>query len=278
MTIREEARAGRPLSCPVIDAHTHLRPYHMSGWHQKYDGTETQSVLARYARLGVNCIVTAPHPLVQGRMEDANRIAAEEAARFPGKVYGYISIVPACGMDAVREAVRRYGSDPRFVGFKFLSGYHGEILQPEYEYAMDFADEAGCPVLCHEWNDVPKRSGFEAALRTRHRMKLIIAHQGGGAEPDTRICAPLVREHGNAYMELCGSLYNRLTVDEIAELVGAEKLIFGTDAINLDPKYELGKVAFSPMPDEAKKRIFAGNFLRLLEDSQMGHIALSEKE
>ena len=24
MTIRDEAFAGRPLSCPVIDAHTHL--------------------------------------------------------------------------------------------------------------------------------------------------------------------------------------------------------------------------------------------------------------
>ena len=37
MTIREEAFAGLPISCPVIDAHTHIGPYHMSGWHQKYD-------------------------------------------------------------------------------------------------------------------------------------------------------------------------------------------------------------------------------------------------
>ena len=45
MTIRDEAFAGLPLSCPVIDAHTHIGPYHMSGWHQKYDRTETGLVL-----------------------------------------------------------------------------------------------------------------------------------------------------------------------------------------------------------------------------------------
>ena len=274
MTIRDEAFAGRPLSCPVIDAHTHLSAYHLNGWHQKYDRTDTESVLAHYSHLGIDCMVTAPHEMIQERMEEANRIAAEAAVRFPGRIYGYITVVPSCGMEAVREEIRKYADDPHFVGFKFLCGYHGEVIQPEYEYAMDVADERSCPVLCHEWGDVPKRSGFAEALRTRHRMKLIIAHQGGGSEKDTRACAPIIRDHENAYMELCGSLYNRLTVDEIAELVGADRVIFGTDGIDLDPKYELGKVAFSPMEDEVKKRIFAGNYLRLLEDSGMGKIRL----
>lgn len=274
MTIREQAFAGAPISCPVIDAHTHIGPYHLSGWHQKYDRTGTAEIIEDFTRLGIDCIVTAPHPMVQGRMEEANALAAEAARQFPGKVYGYISVVPQCGMAAVKEAIRLYGSDPHFVGLKFLSGYHGEVLQPEYEYAMDFADEVKCPVLCHEWNDVPKRTGFSAALKTRHDMKLIIAHQGGGSAEDTRACAPIVRDHENAFMELCGSLDNAMPVEQIAELVGVQKVIFGTDGINLDFKYELGRVAFSPMDEEAKKKIFAENYLRLLSSSQMGKIVL----
>lgn len=274
MTIRDEAFAGKPLSCPVIDAHTHIGPYHMSGWHQKYDRTDTALVLEDIARLGVDCFVTAPHPLVQGRMQEANRIAAETAARFPGRVYGYISVVPPCGMDAVKKELETYRNDPSFVGLKFLTGYHGELLQPEYAYAMDWADEMGCPVLCHEYGNIPDRREFVVALKIRHNMKLIIAHQGGAFANETRACAPIIRDHENAYMELCGSLDNQLPTEAIVELAGENKVIFGTDMISLDPKYELGKVAFAPMSDTIKKKIFAENYLRLLETSQMGKIRL----
>ena len=256
----------------IIDAHTHLGPYHLNGWHQKYDQTGTETVVRNYIRIGIDCIVTSPHPMIQERMEEANAIAAQAVMDYPGKVYGYITIVPGCGMQAVRKEIETYIDHPGFVGFKFLTGYHGELLQPEYEYAMDVADERSCPVLCHEWGDIPKRSGFEQALKTRHRMKLMIAHQGGGSEADTRSCAHIIKDYENAYMELCGSLENRLPVEVIAELCGVHKLIFGTDQINLDPKYELGRVMFAELSDESKEKIFALNFLGLLDDSGMGKI------
>ncbi len=274
MTIREEAFAGKALSCPIIDAHTHIGPYHLNGWHQKYDRTGTEQIVEDFTRLGINCIVTSPHPMVQTRMREANALAAEAARKFPGKIYGYITIVPICGMEEVKREIQKYRDDSSFIGLKFLTGYHGEIDQPEYLYALDFADEVGCPVLCHVWGDIPKRRGFADVLRTRHSMKLVIAHQGGGCAEDTHACAPIVQDHENAYMELCGSLYNQMPVEQITGLVGIEKVIFGTDGINLDAKYELGRVAFSPMNDTMKRKIFAENYLRMLETSQMGKIVL----
>ena len=56
------------------------------------------------------------------------------------------------------------------------------------------------------------------------------------------------------------------------DMVGEDKVIFGTDAINLDPKYELGKVAFSTLSDDTKKKIFATNYLQVIKYSQMGKI------
>lgn len=274
MTIRDEAFAGLPLSCPVIDAHTHIGPYHMSGWHQKYDRVDTGVVLEDLVRIGIDCIVTAPHPMVQERMTEANQMAAEMATKYPGKVYGYISIIPTCGMDAVKQELATYRNNPSFLGLKFLTGYHGNLLQPEYEYAMDFADEMGCPVLCHEYGNIPDRAEFVEAMKTRHTMKLLIAHQGGGFAADTRACAPIIRDHENAYMEICGSLDNSLPVEAIVDMVGEDKVIFGTDAINLDPKYELGKVAFAPLSDDTKKKIFAANYLQVIKYSQMGKITL----
>lgn len=272
MTIRQQAFLGLPLDCPVIDAHTHLGTSHLNGWHQKFDRIDTKSILEDVSRLGIDCIVTAPHPLVTGEMELANMLAAQAAEDFKGKIYGYICIVPSCGMDAVRQEIKKYSANPSFIGFKFLTGYHGDLLQPEYEYAMDFANEMNCPVLCHEYDNIPDRKEFIKAVEKRHNMKLIIAHQGGGYALDTKDCAPIVRENPNVYMELCGSLDNSLSVDEIVNLVGEDKLIFGTDAINLDPKYDFGKVAFCNLDDTVKKKIFAENYLSLLEDSQMGKI------
>ena len=75
-------------------------------------------------------------------------------------------------------------------------------------------------------------------------------------------------------MEICGSLDNALPVEAIVDMVGEDKVIFGTDAINLDPKYELGKVAFAPLSDAIKKKIFAENYLKVLQYSQMGKINL----
>ena len=274
MTIRDEAFAGLPISCPIIDAHGHTGVSNNSGWHQYNKRIDTAQVVKDLDRLGIDCLVSAPHPLVFGYMEEANRTAAEEAVQFPGKIYGYISIVSWCGMDRVREQIKLYGANPGFVGLKFLTGYHGEVLQPEYEYALDFADEVSCPVLCHEWANIPDRKGFEIALQTRHNLKLIIAHQGGGSAEHTRACAPIITDNANAYLELCGSLDNRLGMEDIVDLVGAHKVIFGTDAIDLDPKFELGKVAFSPLDDSVKKMIFAENYLKLLETSQMGKIIL----
>ncbi len=272
MTIIEEAFAGRPLACNIIDAHTHIGPYHMSGWHQKYDRVDVDVVLKDMSRLGIDCIVTAPHPMIQERMEEANRIAAQAAKEYPGKIYGYISIVPSCGMDAVKKELKMYRDNPSFLGLKFLAGYHGDLLQPEYEYAMDFADEMGCPVLCHEYNNIPDRKEFEEALKTRHHMQLIIAHQGGAFAADTRDCAHIIRDHENAWMDICGSLDNSLPVEAMVDLVGEDKLIFGTDAINLDPKYEIGKVAFSKVAVSVKKKIFSENYLSMLQSSCMGKI------
>ena len=275
MTIRDEVYAGLPISCPIIDAHNHLGAYHLSAWHQKYDRTPNECVVEDMSKLGIDCIVAIPHPIVQGRMEEANRLSVEAIKNFPGKIYAYIAVVPTCGMDAVKRELEKYSKMDGFLGLKFLPGYyHGALTAPEYQYAMDFADEMGCPILCHIWGRDPKHSDIEDALKTRHNMKFIMAHQGGGGAKYTRIAAPIVKDYENCYMELCGSMDNQIGVDMIVDMVGEDKVIFGTDAINLDPKYELGKVAFSPLDDSVKRKIFAENYLSVIKDSQMGKIKL----
>lgn len=274
MTIKEMAFAGLPLNCPVIDAHTHITEDYYLGWHQYEKYTSVGDTLGLCARVGIDAIVTAPHHITIGYMSEANR-AAELAARdFPGQVYCYISVLPEQGVEAIRKEIDTYAKNPAFLGLKFLGGYHGHYLMREYQYALAFADEAACPVLCHTWENNPPIDDYLSILEDYPRAKIITAHLGGGSERWTRRAAEIAAMYENFYIETCGAIYTRLSMDDVAALIDTRRIIFGTDAINLDPKFDFGKLAFSDIPDGGKRDMLAGNYLRLLEGSQLGRIEL----
>ncbi len=271
MEIRDEAYAGLPISAPVIDAHTHTGNSSYNGWYQSIR-TDAE-IIALMDLLGIDCIVTAPHSLLLGDMELTNGTAAASAAAWPGRIYGYIFVCPQRGMDAVKAAIDKYSGNTSFVGFKFLAGYHGPLACPEYDYALDFAAEAGCPVLCHVWGWAAEAmADIERAVKDRTSLKFVTAHQGGGSAACTDKYVKLMSDYANLYMETCGSLGNTYSMEDYVAMTGEDRLIYGSDLINLDPRFDLGQVTFSTLPDEIKKKILAGNFLRLLEDSQLGRI------
>jgi Predicted metal-dependent hydrolase of the TIM-barrel fold len=272
MTIRDEAFSGQPVSAFVVDAHTHISPYYMSGWYQSPSETSNSAVVAKMDRLGIDCIVTASHKLIMGMTESANKTVAEAADQFPGRIYGYISICPGEGLAAVKAELKKYEKDSRFLGLKLLPGYHGSLDQREYEYALDFADEKACIVLIHTWGDIPPLTEVEASLRNRNRMKLLCAHQGGGSASLSQRLAEIIKRHPNIYMEICGSLENTLAIEDLVGLVGEDRLIYGSDQINLDVRYDFGRIVFSPLSDDVKKMLLSENYLSLLNGSGMGRI------
>ena len=276
MTIRDEAFEGLPLSVPVIDAHTHLLGYYYTGWYSAFQ--ETSDVIALMGHLGIDAIVTAPHSLILGDSRATNKAAHDAAVTFPGRVYGYIFIYPGDDMDTVREIIARYAPDPCFVGFKFLPGYHGPLTAPAYEYAMDYAAEHQCPVLTHLWGESPGARDIARIAGQRPDLKLLAAHQGGGSADCTDAIAEVMRDHPNVSMEICGSLFNTYSLEEMVDLVGDDRIIYGSDLINLDPRYDLGQVVFSTLPDTSKRKILAGNFLRQLEGSALGRITLTARQ
>lgn len=271
MQIIEEAYNRMPISVPIIDAHTHIMEYYHMGWYQSF--TTNRDIIEVMDHMGIDCIVTAPHSIILGEMEYTNRIAAEAAEEFSGRIFAYISIVPHEGIEAVKAALNKYSKNERFVGLKFLPGYHGALESMEYDYALDFAAEIGCPVLCHIWANSPYLTEVERAVKARPDLKLMMAHQGGGTVECTDAYTKLMETYPNLYMEICGSLYNRYTMEQLVELAGEDRVIYGSDLINLDPRYDFGRVVFSTLDDRIKKKILAENFLKLISGSGMGQIS-----
>jgi predicted TIM-barrel fold metal-dependent hydrolase len=262
---------GKPVDVPVIDAHCHILPYRLNGWYQAFD--TTADIVSHLDDLGINCVATAPHSLISGTMEQTNGEALKAATEFPGRIYCYISILPHEGIEEVKKQIDKYSKNPVFIGFKFLPGYHGSLLQREYGYALDFAAEASCPVLCHTWGNNPPIDEFRQQLEKRPSVKFLIAHQGGGSCDCTDRLVALMKDYEDVNMELCGALTNPYSVEELISMTGEDRLVYGSDLINLDPRYDFGKVVFSPISYEAKKKVLAENYLKMLQGSRMGKIS-----
>jgi len=272
VTIRDQAFAGQPIDVPVIDAHSHILGYCAFGWYQSI--RSTKDVVALMDCLGIDCIVTAPHNMIYGNMEAANRTTADAAEEFPGRIYGYICLRPQQGLDEVRKTLETWSKNKWFVGLKFLAGYHGPLVCPEYDYAMDFAADVGCPVLTHTWANNPSMADIERAVKRRPDLKLLVAHQGGGDAGMTDQFVKLMKTYPNLSMEICGSLFNPYSMEDLVEMSGEDRVIYGSDLINLDPRFDFGKVIFSTLNDTIKKKILAENYLNLFKGSSMGSISL----
>lgn len=273
MTIRDEAYMGKPISAFIVDAHTHVGPYYSGGWYEAPSETTNKAIVEIMDRLGINCIVTASHPIIMGMMQLANETTLSAINEYPGLIYGYISVCPGEGLGAVKSELKKYALNPGFVGLKFLpGGYHGSLTQREYRYAADFANEMACVVLVHTWAGNPPISEVSEMAGSHPGMKLLCAHQGGGVAAHTYKLAEAMKRHSNLYMEICGSMSNTLEMEEIVSLAGEDRVIFGSDMINLDPRYDFGRVVFSTLDDDVKKKILSKNFLSLLHTSKMGNI------
>lgn len=269
MGLKEEVLAGKPLSCRVIDSHTHICQYTYSGWYQYQP--ELENVVRDMDRYGIDTIVTAPHPIVGSYCDLGNRITCEAIKKYPGRIFGYIIFNPAYGMKEAKRLTRKYVGTDGFVGFKFLSGgYHGSLLSDPYQYGFKVADEFHAPVLCHTWSGNPPISEFREVAEKFPNLTLIMAH-GGGSRKTYQECIGLSKDFPNVFIEICGGLACDWWLEDIVAEIGPDKIIYGSDMINLDARYDLGRVVFAGIPEDDKKKILARNYEGILGCSKMPH-------
>ncbi len=266
MGLKEEALAGGPLSFRIIDSHTHICSYNYGSWYQYQP--ELERVISDMDRYGIDVIVTAPHPLVGSYCDLGNKITADAIKRYPGRIFGHIILNPVYGLKEAKELTEKYIEVDGFLGFKFLSGYHGSLLSDTYDYAFSVADELKAPVLCHAWNNSPPISEFRKIAEKFQNLTLIIAH-GGGSRSSYKECIDLANYFPNVFIEICGGIVCDWWFEDIFKAANPDRIIYGSDMINLDPRYDLGRVVFADISEADKKKVLAVNYEAIIRRSQM---------
>lgn len=245
----------------VWDCHGHLDPVR---FHFIPGGSDAATIVAFMDKVGMKVVCLSHHLVVTGDLTEGNRSACEAAGRFPGRVYVYLGYNPNYPPEYGIADLERHAARPGVIGIKFHSTVH--VAHPDdrcYRPAYEFAREHGLMILGHTWGtrDV---AGVEKMVQEYPSVPFIMGHSGGYDFAAIYEAMRVAREHDNAYLDLCLSGMFDGEVELLVKEAGARKVLFGSDIPFMDPRGNLGRVAFARIPDGDKERILGTNIKGLI--------------
>lgn len=238
---------------------------HIGAWHNFFIPQPSAHWLVETSRAagiaatGVSHLVALGYDTVTG-----NRLALEAAAEQNGRLGVWLVANPWRGSDAA--LIRDQLELPHVWGLKLHPDVHEyPIGGPGYDQYLSLARQAGVPVLCHgqtrsPWSDPADIAAVSARFEG---LPLLMAHAGVWRDGFER-AALLAAEVPDLHVEICGSRLTSTWVERFVTMVGAEKVVFGTDACFHDPRIGLGKVLSARLEERDRRLVLGGNARRLL--------------
>lgn len=198
------------------------------------------------------------------KMRQENDEVLRAVRRFPERAFGFVYLNPKhtqASLDELNRCVR----DGPMVGVKLWMAQrcHGRELDPIIERAT----ELQAVILQHTWlkaggNQPTESTPMDLAeLAARHpQARLICGHTGGDWELGLRVIRPLP----NVWADLSGSDPTAGLTEMAVRELGAERVLYGSDAPGRSFASQLAKVLGADIPESARALILGGNLKRLL--------------
>lgn len=184
--------------------------------------------------------------------------------RWPERAFGFVYLNPKYPRESLDE-LNRCVADGPMVGVKLWVAKHADA--PELDAIVARAAELKAVVFQHTWIKVGGNLPGEstpmelAALAARHPdANIICGHSGGDWEQGVRA----VRERPNVCVEVGGGNPVAGITEMAVRELGAERVVYGSDAGGRSFASQLGKVHGAAIPDEAKRHVLAENLKSLL--------------
>lgn len=153
---------------------------------------------------------------------------------------------------------------PKFNGVKLHTRSQNiDVMDKKYWPIFDEIAKSGKPLLFHTrsgQNPITEPDHVSLIADEFQDMKIIIGHFGEGS----KVTAERVKNHENLYLETSIMSLTSVRVNRIYDIVGAEKILFGSDVPYSDQDVEILKIRKSKMSDEDKELVFYKNALKLL--------------
>jgi hypothetical protein len=215
-------------------------------------------------RLCVYMGLTWSHDPSPERLRQENDEVLRAIRKFPDRAFGFVYLNPKHVELSLAELDRCVANGP-MVGVKLWVAHRAHL--PELDPILQRAGELKAVIFQHTWFNATGNKPDEStplelvALAQRHpTTPIICGHTGGDWELGIRA----IRGQKNLYSDLAGSEpvagYTEMAVREL----GAERIIYGTDAGGRSFSSQLAKVFGADIPESAKKLILGENLKRLM--------------
>ena len=256
-------REARKKITGIIDIHTH--PH----WVEPFGRMRDMIRLAN--SVGIEKLVILGGNLgfgyrpTESQVASINDLTIKLLRRWPGELVGFCRVNPGLPKASTLRQIDRCFATGLFKGIKLAvwPNARSALLDP----VMRKAEELGAVVLHHCWyKTVQKYEGESdpsdiANLAARFPgVKIIMAHLTGCG------CRGVldVKPFKNVCIDTSGSPAVAGMVEYGVRVLGAERLLFGSDAFGRDFPVQLGRVLDADISEAQRLMILRGNAVKLL--------------
>ncbi|MBI4286649.1 MAG: amidohydrolase [Chloroflexi bacterium] len=204
-----------------------------------------------------------------------NDYILESVARYPKRLIGFCSIQPLAAEAALIEVERCAQAGARGIGemrpdgqlFDLAdNGIMRPVIEVMQEHRLIFLTHTSEPV----GHSYPGKGTLTPGvlypfLAQFPDLPVVCAHWGGGL-PFYALMPEVGKVLSNVYFDSAASpfLYRPQVFQQVAGLVGAERVLFGSDYPLLSQKRLLVEIQAAGLPDKERELVIAGNARRLL--------------
>ncbi len=263
-------REGLPLEgVKVIDAHGHMGPISLGQYFRDMDFEGQIRIMAdQMKRCGVGRTMISAINALFGEAVEGNLLAEKYLTKHKDIFSGYLSFNPLYGKGLTSE-FDNFFRRGFFIGFKILPVYWKiPVTDPGYGPVWKYADKYRLPILIHTWDDsCDSPAMLKDIVKKYPNAFFLLGHSGGGTRG--RIEAEkLALENKNVFLEFCGTFCTTRPFEDSMKIVGADRVVFGSDTVGHELAWELGRYLSMPVPD---KQIIPGlgeNFDKILKKAK----------
>jgi len=276
----------------IIDFHTHVLPPQIKKDRSKYIELDpsfavlyskpeakiatAEELIASMDEAGIDISVILNYGWTTHELcLETNDYILESVARYPRRLVGFGAVQPQSPQAAVAEIERCAKAGIKGVG----------ELRPDMQL-FDLTDEVvmaplvealkknGLIMLIHAsepvGHDYPGKGSITPDtlypfITSFPELKLVCAHWGGGL-PFYSLMPEVKKAMGNVFFDTAASplLYSPQVYQQVVQLVGGDRILFGSDYPLLAPGRLLKEIEEAGLPPETKELILGGNARRLL--------------
>jgi len=238
-----------PPDLRIWDCHGHLGRFS----HYHIPGSDIDNTVREMDRLGVERCCVFSFAGVTSDERFGNDVVADAVCGYPDRFVGFTLLNPHRGRDEMLRELER-GAALGLRGIKLIPYYQGYPEEgPLIEVACRWAHERRQIILNHQWGSP---EWVEHLVSTYPEACFITGH-ANTAYTDS------MERHANLFVCSCPLLGPR-ACEEVVQAIGADRLLFGSDLLDLPIAWGLGPILFSRIAVEDKRRILGGNLQRIL--------------